>query len=46
VPRWCRIRSYLHSATACGLTALDAITPPSRANPGHPRPLATVLLAA
>ena len=24
--RWCRIRSYLDSAAACGLTALDAVT--------------------
>ena len=24
--RWCRIRSYLDSAAACGITALDAVT--------------------
>ena len=33
--RWCRIRSYLDSAAAHGVTALDAIRAPSPGNPGY-----------
>jgi len=35
--RWCRIRSYLDSALAHGLTALDAITRALEGNPWPPR---------
>ena len=35
--RWCRIRSYLDSAAAHGITALDAIRDShSRESPGYP----------
>ena len=42
--RWCRIRSYLDSATAHGLTALDSVSAALPANPGSRRsPPATCL---
>ena len=34
--RWCRVRSYLDSAAAHGITALDAITTALAANPWLP----------
>ena len=37
--RWCRIRSYLDSATAHGITALDAITTALAGKPWLPLPL-------
>ena len=36
--RWCRIRSYLDSAAAHGISALDAIPGALEANPGYPSP--------
>jgi transposase IS66 family protein len=36
--RWCRIRSYLDSAAACGITALDAITAALAGKPWLPLP--------
>ena len=33
--RWCRLRSYLDSAAAHGITALDAIRAPSPESPGY-----------
>ena len=33
--RWCRLRSYLDTAAAHGITALDAIRSASPANPGY-----------
>ena len=38
--RWCRIRSYLDSAAAHGITALDAITTALTGNPWLPAPAA------
>jgi hypothetical protein len=38
--RWCRIRSYLDSATAHGLTALDAVTAALAGRPWLPLPAA------
>jgi transposase len=38
--RWCRIRSYLDSAAAHGLTALDAITRALASDPWLPAPAA------
>jgi hypothetical protein len=35
---YCRIRSYLVSSRNHGVRAIDAITPPSTANPGSPQP--------
>ena len=43
--RWCRIRSYLDSAVAHCLTALDAITRALEGNPWLP-PLTAAELAA
>ena len=43
--RWCRLRSYLDSALAHGLTALDAITRALEGNPWLP-PAATTATAA
>jgi len=37
--RWCRIRSYLDSAAAHGLTALDAITAALAGKPWLPLPV-------
>ena len=34
--RWCRLRSYLDSATAQGITALDAIASAIAGNPWLP----------
>lgn len=39
--RWCRIRSYLDSAAAHGITALDAITTALAGNPWLPAPAAS-----
>jgi transposase len=36
--RWCRIRSYLDSAAACGITALDAISQALAGQPWLPSP--------
>jgi hypothetical protein len=33
--RWCRLRSYLDSAAAHGITTLDPIAALSRGNPGY-----------
>ena len=44
--RWCRIRSYLDSATAHGLTALDAVTAALAGKPWLPPLPAGDLLAA
>jgi hypothetical protein len=44
--RWCRIRSYLDSATAHGLTALDAISTALAGKPWLPPLPATGLIAA
>jgi transposase len=37
--RWCRVRSYLDSAAAHGITALDAIRDATAGNPGYPHSL-------
>ena len=44
--RWCRIRSYLDSATAHGLTALDAVSTALAGKPWLPPLPASDLLAA
>jgi hypothetical protein len=44
--RWCRIRSYLDSATAHGLTALDAVTAALAGKPWLPAVPAADLIAA
>jgi hypothetical protein len=44
--RWCRIRSYLDSATAHGITALDAVSTALAGQPWLPPLPASDLLAA
>jgi transposase len=44
--RWCRIRSYLDSATACGLTALDAVSAALAGKPWLPAAAAASPIAA